>query len=79
MNVLTTVQLNTNSLTLAGGTLQGAAVTASGGAELVAESGYLNGVTVNGTLDLSQGTGYFGASVTVYNGLVLEWDASAFR
>ena len=59
----------TGTWNLVGGTLIGGTLTESGGAELVIESGYLDGVTVDGTLDLSQGVP---ASVTVYNGLVLN-------
>ena len=59
----------TGSWNLSGGTLQDGTLTESGGAELVIESGSLSGVTVDGTLDLSQVNN---ANVTVYNGLVLN-------
>src|ERR1035441_6449183 len=53
-----------------GGTILGGSVTTSGGAALVVQSGTLDGVTVNGVLDV--GNTYNGANLTVANGLVLN-------
>jgi fibronectin-binding autotransporter adhesin len=66
--VATSVQLSAN-LTLAGGTLQGATITQTGSADVLAEFGTLNGVTADATLDMSQGSD---STVTVLNGLVLN-------
>ncbi len=59
------------SLSLAGGGLSGAAVTVTGGAELVGTNngGTLSGVPPNGPLDLSQQNN---ANLTVYGGLTLN-------
>jgi hypothetical protein len=60
----------TGSWVMSGGTLRNAVLTASGGAQLIFGSGTLDGVTVNGDLDV--GNLNNGASVTVLNGLVLN-------
>ena len=69
----TTLSLDTTSgsWNLVGGTIENGTISESGGALLIPTSsgGTLNGVTVNGDLDLSQNSG---ASLTVYNGLVLN-------
>ena len=71
--VTTTFQAS-NTFTLSGGTLQTATVTTTNGASLIVNgSGTLNGVTVNGTLDV--GKSYNGANLTVTNGLVLNGTA----
>jgi len=59
---------------LAGGTLKGATLTLTGGAELVASAsrGALNGVTVDGVLDLTQA---LSAQVTIENNLTLNGTA----
>ena len=59
------------SLVLNGGTVRGASiVTTNGGSLVVNGSGTLDGVTINGLLDV--GNTYNGASLTVTNGLVLN-------
>jgi len=63
----------TGSWVLNGGTLRNAVVNASGGAQLVSISGTLDGVTINGNLDLTAGSG---VSVTIVNGLVLNGTAT---
>src|SRR5258708_13659660 len=52
---------------------QGGAVVATNGALLIVSSGTLNGVTVNGTLDVGRSVN--GASLVVTNGLVLNGTA----
>jgi fibronectin-binding autotransporter adhesin len=66
--VATSVQLSAN-LTLAGGTIQGGTITQTGSGEVVVQSGTLNGVTADATLDLSQ---FPNPTLTVLNGLVLN-------
>ena len=56
--------------TLVGGTISGGTVATTNGAALVASSGTLDGVTMNGSLDV--GNSMNGASLTVTNGLVLN-------
>jgi len=57
------------SLVLSGGTIQGCPITAANGASLIVTgSGNLDGVTVNGVLDV--GNTYSDANLTVTNGLV---------
>jgi len=69
LSVATTAALQAN-LTLSGGTVNGGTWSLTGSAVLVGSSGgVLNGVTVNGNLDLSQNNH---ASLTVDNGLVLN-------
>ncbi len=60
----------TGSLTLAGGTILNSVVSTAKGASLVISNGTLDGVTVNGVLDV--GDTYSGANLTVTNGLVLN-------
>jgi hypothetical protein len=62
-----------NAFTLSGGTLQTATVVTTNGASLIVSSGTLNGVTLNGVLDV--GNSIDGGSVTVNNGLVLNGTA----
>ena len=52
----------------------GTIVTANGASLVVTGSGTLDGVTVNGVLDV--GNSYSAAELTVTNGLVLEWDGA---
>src|SRR5262249_3255503 len=60
----------TGTWNLNGGTIVGGTVTTSGGAKLVARfGGTLDGVTLNGTLDMAS---FSGNSVTVKNGLTLN-------
>jgi RHS repeat-associated protein len=60
----------TGSLTV-GGTIQGGTVNASGSAELIPANGTLDGVTLNGPLDLTAGNTY----AVVNNGLTLNGTA----
>ena len=75
--ILTNTGLNqvfngsTNTLTLVGGTILGGSITATNGAALVVQSGKLDGVTVNGMLDVGNAYGG-GATLTVTNGMVLN-------
>ena len=63
-----------NTLTLlSGGTIHGGAVVATNGCSLTVSSGTLDGVTVNGLLDV--GNTYNGASLAVTNGLTLNGTA----
>ena len=65
----TTAQIN-NTLTLtSNGTLRGGVYTIAGGTSLVASDGILNGVTVNGAVDM---TSVNGAQLDVFNGLTLN-------
>ena len=71
---------NTGTLTLAsgpwvlnGGTILGGNVVASNGASLIVQGGTMDGVTMNGALDV--GNSVNGASLTVTNGLVLNGTA----
>jgi hypothetical protein len=72
-----TVQVNSLSceetLLLNGGTILGGTVSTDNGGVLVVQSGTVDGVTVNGVLDL--GNTYDWASLTVTNGLVLNGEA----
>ncbi len=70
-----TLMLNgaTNLLTLSGGTISGGAITTTNGAALIVQGGTLDGVTVNGTLDV--GNSVNGATLTVADGLVLNGTA----
>ncbi len=61
------------TLLLSGGAIQGASVTIGGDGSLVVQSGTLDGVTLNGILDV--GSTYNGANLTVTNGLVLNGTA----
>jgi hypothetical protein len=61
------------SWTLAGGTIEGGSVLATNGASLVVSSGTLDGVTVNGVLDV--GNSVNGGNLTITNGLVLNGTA----
>ena len=61
------------SWTLAGGTIQGGSVLTTNGASLVVSSGTLDGVTVNGVLDM--GNSVNGGNLTITNGLVLNGTA----
>jgi allophanate hydrolase subunit 2 len=68
-----TLTAATGSLALNGGTVQGGAVNASGGARLIAlgaSGSRLDGVTLNGDIDLTAGT-----TVTVVDGLTLNGNA----
>ena len=70
LTVSNTVQVN-SVFTLSGGILgQAAVLQATNGASLVVQSGTLNAVTVNGTLDV--GSTFNNATVTVTNGLTLN-------
>ena len=68
----TTLVLNgaTNLLKLQGGTILGGSIATANGAALIVSSGTLNGVTINGVLDV--GNTYNAASLTVTNGLILN-------
>jgi len=63
----------TNTLTLQGGTILDGTIAPANGASCVVNSGTLDGVTVNGVLDV--GNSYNGATLTVTNGLVLNGTA----
>ena len=69
-----TLNSTTGSWNLQGGTISGGTVSESGGAELAITSsgGALNGVTVNGPLDLTANN----ANATVTNGLTLDGTAT---
>jgi hypothetical protein len=73
-NSTLTLSGSTNSLTLAGGTLKGGTVNASGGAKVVAISagGTLDGVTLNSDLDLTAAN----ARANVLDGLTLNGTAT---
>ena len=58
---------------LSGGTVQGGAITMVGGGSFIVQSGTLDGVTVNGVLDV--GNSYNGAELAVSDGLVLNGTA----
>ncbi len=58
---------------LRGGAVQGGAITTSNGASFIVQSGTLDGVTVNGVLDV--GNSYNRANLTVSDGLVLNGTA----
>jgi RHS repeat-associated protein len=58
-----------NTFTLSGGTLRDATVVATNGYSLVVQSGTLDGVTVNGVLDVAS---YSPANLTATNGLALN-------
>ncbi len=74
-NTGTTLTLNavSGSWALSGGTILGGTVAAGNGASLVVSSGTLDGVAVNGVLDV--GNTYSAAQLTVTNGLVLNGTA----
>ncbi len=59
-----------NTFTLSGGTLQNATVVTTNGAGLIVNSGTLDGVTINGVLDV--GNSVDGARLTVLDGLTLN-------
>jgi len=61
------------SWVLAGGTIRGGTLVATNGAELLVQGGMLDGVTLDGVLDV--GNTYSGALLTVTNGLVLNGTA----
>jgi hypothetical protein len=67
-----TIQLNaeTGSWVMLGGTLRNAILSTSGGAQLIFGAGTLDGVTVNGDLDVGRAEN--GAVMHVVNGLVLN-------
>jgi RHS repeat-associated protein len=77
LTIQTTATISAN-LTLAGGTLKNGTVTETGGAKVVGTAGgtfyggTLDGVTLNGDLDMSGGS----ARLTVANGLVLNGTAT---
>ena len=73
-NAGNTLALSSGSWNVLGGTIDDGTVTASGGSELVLTSsgGTLNGVTVNGPLDLTAS----GAYATVTDGLTLNGTAT---
>ena len=62
-----------NILTLQGATIAGETVTMTSGAAMIVNNGMLNGVTVNGPLDV--GNSVNGATLTVTNGLLLNGTA----
>ncbi len=68
-----TLNGSTNVLTLGGGTILGGAITTTNGASFIVQSGTLDGVTVNGVLDV--GSSYSQANLTVIDGLVLNGTA----
>src|SRR6185503_19392816 len=63
----------TGSWVMSGGTLRNLMVTATGGAQLISGNGTLDGVTINGELDV--GNANNGAHLVVVNGLVLNGTA----
>jgi uncharacterized repeat protein (TIGR02543 family) len=65
--------LSSNTFTLAGGTLQTATVVTANGAALVVSNGALDGVTVDGVLDV--GHTFYAGNVRVTNGLILNGTA----
>jgi len=65
--------LSEETLLLNGGTIKGGTITTTNGAALVVQSGTLDGVTVNGVLDV--GSNVSGARLAVVNGLVLNGTA----
>ncbi len=65
--------ISSNTFTLSGGTLRTAQVTMTDGAVLIVSSGTLDGVTVNGVLDM--GNSINAATLTVTNGLTLNGTA----
>ena len=70
-NATLTLNAATGPWVLNGGAVYGGTITTSGGASLIVNgSGTLDGVTVNGVLDV--GNSYMGANLTVVNGLVLN-------
>jgi len=70
--VATTIQLSAN-LTLAGGTIQGGTITQTGSAEVVVNSGTLNGVTADATVSLALShLSMDFPTLTVLNGLALN-------
>jgi RHS repeat-associated protein/uncharacterized repeat protein (TIGR01451 family) len=73
-NTNSTLALNgaSGSWVLNGGTVLGGTITSSNGAALIVQSGTLDGVTINGVLDV--GNAYI-ANLTVTNGLVLNGTA----
>jgi hypothetical protein len=70
-----TLALNgaTNTLTLRGGTILDGTIATANGASFVVQSGILDGVTVNGVLDV--GNTYDEVSLEVTNGLTLDGTA----
>ncbi|MEI6566018.1 MAG: RHS repeat-associated core domain-containing protein [Verrucomicrobiota bacterium] len=62
-----------NPLRLQGGTIHGGTIRTTNGASLVVQNGTLDGVAVNGVLDV--GNSYNAANLTVTNGLVLNGTA----
>ena len=69
-----TLNATTGSWRLAGGTISGGTIATSGGAKLLATfSGTLDGVTVNGDLDLVSNSSFLQATIT--NGLTLNGTA----
>ncbi|HEV3298088.1 MAG TPA: malectin domain-containing carbohydrate-binding protein [Planctomycetaceae bacterium] len=75
-NTGTTLALGpaTGTWNLEGGTVHGGTVTESGGAVLnvVGAGATLNGLTIDGDLDMEQIGGIYGAAVSVVNGLTLN-------
>src|SRR6185503_5208888 len=65
---------SSNALRLAGGTIRGGTITTTNGAALIVSGGTLDGVTVNGVLDIGN-TSSNGVSLMVTNGLVLNGTA----
>lgn len=63
----------TNTLTLQGGTIVGGAIAPTNGAAFIVQNGTLDGVTVDGVLDV--GNSFNGALVMVTNGLTLNGTA----
>src|SRR5208337_5171403 len=58
---------------LSGGTVHGGVITTANGASFIVQSGTLDGVTVNGVVDV--GNSYNGAKLTVLDGLMLNGTA----
>ncbi|MDB5389043.1 MAG: tandem-95 repeat protein, partial [Planctomycetaceae bacterium] len=73
----TNITLENSTLTLSGGTIANSILTETGGSELVAShsGGTLNGVALDGTLDLSQGPLFGTSYLYVVNGLTLQNNA----
>ena len=72
LSVSTTFQ-ESNTFTLSGGTLANATLVMTNGVQLVVNNGTLNGLTLNGVLDV--GNSINGASLTVLDGLTLNGTA----
>ena len=72
-NTNTTLNAASGQWFLSGGAVEGGTISTANGASFIVQSGTLDGVTVNGTLDV--GNNLNGATLTVSNGLVLNGTA----